>query len=531
MDTTNGNTPSGSPVPPPHGNDQQGQQPFSSAGSPSPTPPTQAGNVPSETSNQPTSQPASAPVYPQVGSPTTNTQPHAGTQPHTGAQPHQNAYAQHAAGQRYQQPYQAHQAQHQQAPQPQQPAYQTPVATAPKKSGGGAKPFIFAFLGAALALVIGFSVFAIANPGSDSTSGGSTVIGSTNSSSIDASDDDATLAEAVAAKALPSVVNIDVYTTQSSSGMFGYGDSSGSLTESSLGSGVVLSEDGYIITNYHVIEGGEALEVTIGDETYQAEVVGSDPSSDIAVIKAQGASGLTPIEIGSSSDLTIGEWVMTIGSPFGLEQSVATGIVSATSRSQIMESTTGGTTTVYTNLIQTDAAINPGNSGGALVDSDGKLIGINTLITSYSGNYSGVGFAIPADYAINLAQQIIDGKTPTHAQLGVSLSTVNSSIAQRYGLSVDSGAYVTQIYSGSGAAQAGIEVGDIITKFDGKAVTSASDLMLEIRSKNPGDTVSVEINRGGQTVTVDVTLGSDSETQQSSQQSGYGNDQYLGNAA
>lgn len=201
---------------------------------------------------------------------------------------------------------------------------------------------------------------------------------------------------------------------------------------------------------------------------------------------------------------------------------MATGIVSATSRSQIMDSSTqqggSGTTTIYPNMIQTDAAINPGNSGGALVDSDGKLIGINTLITSYSGNYSGVGFAIPVDYAVNIAQQIIDGKTPTHAQLGVSLSTINDQIAQRYGLAVSTGAYIAAVNSGSGAADAGLEVGDIVTKFDGSQVESASDLMLDIRSKNPGDKVSLEVNRNGETKQVEVTLGSDESTQSSSTQ-------------
>ena len=252
--------------------------------------------------------------------------------------------------------------------------------------------------------------------------------------------------------------------------------------------------------------------------------MGSDPSSDIAVVKAKDASGLTPIEIGDSDDLIIGEWVMTIGSPFGLEQSVATGIVSATSRSQIMDSSTDqygqstGETTIYPNMIQTDAAINPGNSGGALVDADGKLIGINTLITSYSGNYSGVGFAIPVNYAVNLAQQIIDGKTPTHAQLGVSLSTVNAQNAQRYGLSVDSGAYVAAVSEGSGAAEAGLKEGDIITKFDGENVESASDLMLDVRSKNPGDKVTLEVNSNGETKQVEVTLGSDESTQSASTQ-------------
>ena len=168
-----------------------------------------------------------------------------------------------------------------------------------------------------------------------------------------------------------------------------------------------MTEDGYLITNNHVVDGGSAYKVTIAGNTYDAELVGTDPSSDVAVLKAKDASGLTPMEIGDSDNLTVGEWVMTLGAPFGLEQSVATGIVSATSRSQIMDASESmqsggsGETTIYPNMIQTDAAINPGNSGGALVDDEGKLIGINTLITSYSGNYSGVGFAIPVNYAVN----------------------------------------------------------------------------------------------------------------------------------
>ena len=246
----------------------------------------------------------------------------------------------------------------------------------------------------------------------------------------------------------------------------------------------MLTADGYIITNNHVVEGGSAYKVTIAGETYDAEVVGSDPSSDVAVIKAKDASGLTPIEIGDSDKLVIGEWVMTIGSPFGLEQSVATGIVSATSRSQIVNATT---------------------------DQYGN-------ITSYSGNYSGVGFAIPVNYAVNLAQQIIDGKTPTHAQLGVSLSTVNAQNAKRYGLSVDEGAYVAAVSEGSGAAEAGLQEGDIVTKFDGKDVASASDLMLDVRSKNPGDKVTLDVNRNGETKQVEVTLGSDESSQSASTQ-------------
>ena len=391
------------------------------------------------------------------------------------------------------------------------------AAAAPRKKSG-AKTFLIAFAGALVACVIAFGGFGVYNMLTGSSSG-STTLGSSSSTPITATDENATLAEQVAAKCLPSVASIDVYASASAGyGFYGYGYGSGSdeLTETSLGSGVVLSEDGYIITNYHVVEGGEAFQVTVDGNTYEADLVGSDPSSDIAVLKAKDASGLTPVELGDSDNLTIGEWVMSIGSPFGLEQSVATGIVSATNRSQIMDSSTDaygqqGDTTVYTNMIQTDAAINPGNSGGALVNAEGKLIGINTLITSYSGNYSGVGFAIPVNYAVNLAQQIIDGKTPTHAQLGVTMTTVNAQIADRYGFSVDAGAYVSSIERGSGADEAGMQVGDIVTAFDGQAVESASDLMLDVRSKNPGDTVTVTVNRDGQSVDLQVTLGSDED--------------------
>ena len=440
-------------------------------------------------------------------------------------------HAQHAAPMG-QQPYYQQQQQYYQ--QPQHPQHPAGGVTVEKKSHGG-RTFLLAFCGAAVACAIGlggFGIWQATAGGNDSGSSSSaTQLGSQNSGSINATDaeSDQTLAEAVAQKALPSVAAIDVYTNQSNAGgMYGFGAGNGSeagtLTKSSLGSGVVLTADGYIITNNHVVEGGSAYKVTIAGETYDAEVVGSDPSSDVAVIKAKDASGLTPIEIGDSDKLVIGEWVMTIGSPFGLEQSVATGIVSATSRSQIVNASTDqygnstGESTIYPNMIQTDAAINPGNSGGALVDADGKLIGINTLITSYSGNYSGVGFAIPVNYAVNLAQQIIDGKTPTHAQLGVSLSTVNAQNAKRYGLSVDEGAYVAAVSEGSGAAEAGLQEGDIVTKFDGKDVASASDLMLDVRSKNPGDKVTLDVNRNGETKQVEVTLGSDESSQSASPQ-------------
>ena len=279
--------------------------------------------------------------------------------------------------------------------------------TATAKPKFGRRSFLTGFAGAALACMLAFGVQgAIIDPATAEATGTPSA-----TQTVINTNDDATLAEAVAAKCLPSVVYVETYA-----------DAGGQLQGLGTGSGVVMTEDGYLITNNHVVDGGSAYKVTIAGNTYDAELVGTDPSSDVAVLKAKDASGLTPMEIGDSDNLTVGEWVMTLGAPFGLEQSVATGIVSATSRSQIMDASesmqSGGSseTTIYPNMIQTDAAINPGNSGGALVDDEGKLIGINTLITSYSGNYSGVGFAIPVKYAVNLAQQIIAGETPTHAQ-------------------------------------------------------------------------------------------------------------------
>lgn len=414
-------------------------------------------------------------------------------------------------------------------------AYQTPVSQpaaytqghhGKQKGTGGAKTFFLAFAGAAVACLIAFFAMSAFNSSTGKSATGSVVLGSSDSTTINATDSGEDRAEAVADKALPSVVAIDVYTNQSSSysSLFGGTSSSSStLTQSSLGSGVIISSDGYIITNYHVVEGAAALKVTANGEEYDATVVGTDESSDLAVIKIE-ATNLTAIEIGSSANLKTGQWVMTVGSPFGLEQSVATGIVSATSRTVVVSSNSSSSqyysssssaSSIYTNMIQTDAAINPGNSGGALVDQNGKLIGINAVIESYSGSYSGVGFAIPVDYAIDIAQQIIAGKTPTHAQLGVAATTITSSIAQRYGLSSSTGAYISKIYSGSGAEAAGLQQGDIITKIDSTTVSSATDLIAAVRSKNIGDTVTVTYVRDGSTSTVQAKLGSDESTSSS----------------
>ena len=395
------------------------------------------------------------------------------------------------------------------------PAYTAAPAKAPSAKSSGLKTFLMGFLGAAVACILAggvlFGALSADTDSSGSTSG-SVNLGSNDSTSITVKGEDANLAEVIAEKTTPSVCCIYVYSKQSGYSLYGFGNSSSDeLSQSSLGSGVILSADGYVLTNYHVIEGADALKVSANGTEYDATIVGTDESSDLAVIKLTGASGLTPIAIGDSDNLTTGEWVMTIGSPFGLESSVATGIVSATSRSQIMssENSNSSGTSIYVNLIQTDAAINPGNSGGALVDSQGKLIGINTLITSYSGNYSGVGFAIPVNYAMEIANTIIEGKTPSHAQLGVTLVSVTSSLAQRYKLPASSGAYISSVIADSSADNAGLEVGDIITKVDDITVTSASDLMIAVRLKSPGDTIEVTYNRDGKEKTATVELGSD----------------------
>ena len=360
------------------------------------------------------------------------------------------------------------------------PAPAQPAAPKPKKNRKGVKTFFIAFAGAAVACVLALGIFVAVNP----SNSGYTIKETNSGITIDVDTDDMSLAEAVAAKTLPSVVNINVYanTSQQSMspfGMLGGQSATQELQQTSLGSGVVLTADGYILTNNHVVDGADALEVVAEGETYKAKLVGTDPSSDLAVIKVDGAT-LKPIEIGNSSDLKVGEWVMAAGSPFGMEQSVSTGIVSAVNRSYA-DSESGA---IYTNMIQTDAAINSGNSGGALVDAEGKLIGINTLIMSTSGTSSGVG---------------------------VSLITVNNELAQRFGIQATEGAYINSLTAGGAAAKAGLQEGDVILKVDGESITSSSDLVLAIRSHSPNDEVDVTYLRDGKEETTKVKLGADTQ--------------------
>jgi putative serine protease PepD len=336
-------------------------------------------------------------------------------------------------------------------------------------------------------------------------SGGDTSSGSPTASPIvDQGDTQATegSAEEVAANVLPSVVKIDV------SGASGAGS----------GSGIVISSDGMILTNNHVVEvaaDGGALRVSFNDGSHaDATIVGRDPLTDTAVIKVEGVDNLTPATIGESANLDVGQQVVAIGSPFGLASTVTTGIVSALNRPVNVGSDAEGNATTYP-AIQTDAAINPGNSGGPLVDMTGALVGINSSIRTATDSSSGgqagsigLGFAIPIDEVMPIVKQMIDGETPTHARLGVGVENVSATEEEPF---ATDGAAVTQVSEGTGAQEAGLETGDVVTKVDGQIITGADSLVATIRSYRPGDKVEVTWVRNGETMTANITLDSDGE--------------------
>ena len=361
-------------------------------------------------------------------------------------------------------------------------------------------------------LVVALIMTGALNVNRDAGTATATTDSSGGTQTIKIDSEDTTLAEAVSAKALPSVVSITAWSSGSSESVMQGDDSESS---GSIGSGVVLDTDGNVLTNNHVVEGATDITVSLNGESYEAELVGADTSSDLAVIKIKDvdAKNLMPIEVGDSDGLNVGEWVMAIGSPFGNEQSVSTGIVSSLYRSTALPTTSG--TYIYANMIQTDAAINPGNSGGALVNDNGELVGINSIIESYSGSSSGVGFAIPSNYAVKIAKQIISGKTPEHPYLGVRLGTVTASNARQNNLSVNEGAYVGEVVSGSPADEAGIKEGDVVTKVNDEQISSADSLIIALRSYDVGDTVTLTVQRGKDEKKIDVKLGSDADAQTS----------------
>ncbi len=280
------------------------------------------------------------------------------------------------------------------------------------------------------------------------------------------------------------------------------------------GSGVIINSDGYIVTNNHVVEDADEIEVSLMDNrTYDAEVIGTDPDTDIALIKIK-EKGLPTLSFVDSDNSKVGEWVLAVGNPFNLNSTVTAGIISAKGRSiNILGANSNGRSnenplgsTAIESFIQTDAAINPGNSGGALVDLNGGLIGINTAIASPTGSYSGYGFAVPSDIVSKVVEDLLQFGVVQRGWLGVSITSVNSQLAKEQDLTVREGAYISAFAPSSAAKEAGLKEGDVVVKIDETPIRSNTALIEYIGRHRPGDKLSVTVNRKGKEVTIPVIL-------------------------
>ncbi len=410
------------------------------------------------------------------------------------------------------------------------PPYQQPAperATAPARRGVVSAGLLAGALLVGGAAGVGGAAWYDAWQGGDSPSSSASTAIATGSGTTAANAGNNTGIEQVAAKVLPSVVKINV-TGQNESGS---------------GSGIILNAAGDILTNNHVAAvAGKGGSITVNfnnGDTARATIVGTDPVTDLAVVKVSGVSGLTPAIFGKSADLKVGQSVVAVGSPYGLNATVTSGIVSALNRpvsvqessqpqqdqsnpfnfnpfggqgQQQQQSTpSAGASTTYP-AIQTDAAINPGNSGGALVDLAGQVVGINSSIYSTtSGSEAGsigLGFAIPIDEAMPIVKQILAGETPTHARMGVTVQDLS-------GNSLQQGAKIHTVEAGAAAAKAGLKPGDVITKVGDQVVDGADSLVATVRGQRPGKQVQITYIRGNQTKTVEVTLGSDANSKKS----------------
>jgi len=437
-----------------------------------------------------TNHPRYSPPPPQPGNPPGGHQQHAAPgypgahRPYQQQQPYDWRYA---TQQQFRTPYDPYRG----APQPSG----MPIPPAPRKRSRAGALTAGAVAVAIVSAGIGGGVAILVQP--DRPSASSSVTGL--APSVPAASLPAGTVEQVAAKVVPSVVKLEVDLGK----------------QSEEGSGIILSSDGLILTNNHVVSaakdgpgaaGGAQTKVTFADgRTMGFTVVGTDPSSDIAVVRAHDASGLTPITLGSSGNLRVGQDVVAVGSPLGLEGTVTTGIISALNRPVAAGGDAQNQNTVL-DAIQTDAAINPGNSGGALVNMNGELVGVNSAIATLGGDAGpqaqsgsiGLGFAIPVDQAKRIADELIQNGTATHASLGVQVG--NDSAAD--------GAKIVEVTSGGAAAAAGLPSGVVVTKVDDRVIGSADALVAAVRSKAPGDKVTLTyLDPSGKPQTVQVTLG------------------------
>jgi serine protease Do len=276
----------------------------------------------------------------------------------------------------------------------------------------------------------------------------------------------------------------------------------GPLRPFGLGSGFIVSPDGFIVTNAHVVENAEEITVRLTDKReFKAKVIGIDTRSDVAVVKID-ATNLPIVKIGDISRLRVGEWVIAIGSPFGFANTVTAGIVSAKSRDNIANDPN----TDAVPFIQTDVAVNPGNSGGPLLNMRGEVVGINSQIFSRTGNFAGISFAIPIDYAFNVADQIMKTGHVTRGRIGVSIQSLSRDLADSLGLGKADGAVVGSVEADSPASKAGLEAGDVITRIDGHGVEGSADLSRTIRGMKPGSKVTLTVWRSGKTRDFPVTI-------------------------
>ena len=397
------------------------------------------------------------------------------------------------------------------APAPVYAAPPAPAAGPPAHSGGGST----IVLAVVAALVMG-AIAGVAGGylgGRLSSGGGTTSSGMQKITVVPSTTDEPVVAAAAAA--VPSIVNIDVSEASVKGGQNGLPNSHPTVPITGNGSGVafmkVPSGGTYILTNNHVV--AKANIITVSDtsgRSYTGTLVGRDPDSDIAVVRI--SENLPVIELGDSTKLLVGQTVVAIGSPFGFEHSVTSGVVSALGRS--LSNVGDGTSSGYplVDVIQTAAAINPGNSGGALVDRSGRLVGINTAIytgasvTDQASN-AGIGFAIPVKTAARVADDLISGGKVGHPFIGLIGGTVDSIVATQKKLSVQQGAYVQALTPSAGAQKAGIQVGDVVTAVDGADIRTMDDLIIAVRRHAIGDTVKITLRRGTQTLMLNVTVG------------------------
>ena len=321
---------------------------------------------------------------------------------------------------------------------------------------------------------------------------------------------------AIAAQVTPAVVHIKSTQnarTQQGQGSDPFRDFFGPRYQpgpsQSSGSGVIIAENGYIVTNNHVVQDAEVVEVTLSNNReYKAEVIGTDPDTDIALIKIN-LTGLKYLPFVDSDQSRVGEWVLAVGNPFNLNSTVTAGIISAKGRNiNIINTSSEEGRTAIESFIQTDAAINPGNSGGALVNMTGGLLGINTAIASPTGSYSGYGFAVPANIVNKVVEDLIKYGVVQRGWLGVSIGSVTSSLAKEQSLEVDEGAYVSGFAENgkSSAKEAGIKEGDVIVKIDETPITSSPELIEHVGRHRPGDKLMITVNRKGKEITYPVVL-------------------------